>query len=67
MEVEERIKNSIRVEFTDHNGNKHIYYNEETPNEQVKFVGFSLGNFLKSVGWAEDTVKEVLKYIKNNS
>ena len=51
MEVEERIKNSIRVEFIDHNGNKHIYYNEETPDEQVKFVGFSLGKFLKSVGW----------------
>jgi len=67
MEIEERIKNSIKIEFIDYNGNKHVYYNEETPSEQVKFVGFSMENFLKSIGWPEETVKEVLEYIKDNS
>ena len=67
MEIEEKIKNSIRIEFMDYNGNKHLYYNEETPDEQVKFIGFSMGNFLKSVGWPEETVKEVLKVVKDNS
>ena len=67
MEIEEKIKNSIKIEFMDFNGNKHVYYNEETPNEQVKFVGFSMGNFLKSIGWPEDTIKDVLDYVKDNS
>jgi len=67
MEVEEKIKNSIKIEFMDYDGNRHIYYNEETPNEQIKFVGFSIGNFLKSIGWPEDTVKEVLKVVNDNS
>jgi len=33
MEVEERIKNSLQIDFRDFNGNKHLYYNEETPSE----------------------------------
>jgi len=67
MEVEERIKNSINIEFRDFNGNKHLYYNEETPSEQINFIGFSIGNFIKSLGWPNDTVKEILKSIDENS
>ena len=67
MEIKEKMKSSIHIEFVDFDGNKHVYFNEENPNEQVKFIGFSLGNFLKSVGWPEETIKEVLEYIKDNS
>ena len=67
MEIEEKIKNSVRIELIDYNGNKHLFYNEETPSEQVNFIGFSIGNFIKSLGWPEDTVKEVLKVVGENS
>lgn len=66
MNNDEKIKNSIKIEFVDFNGDKHIFYNEETPHgEQVKFVGCSIGKFLKSIGWPDDIIKDVVEEIEN--
>jgi len=63
--MENKIKNSIKIEFVDYNGDKHLFYNEQVPsNNQLEFVGKGIANFLKSLGWVEYSFGEVVNNIE---
>ncbi len=59
------VKNSIKIEFTDYNGDNHIFYSERTTKvqNQVEFVGTSVVNFLKSLGWTDSTIEDVIEFM----
>ncbi len=63
--MEDEVKNSIRIEFTDHYGNNHTFSSErETNNQnQVEFVGTNIVNFLKSLGWIDSTIEDVIGFM----
>jgi len=64
--MENKIKNSIRIEFIDHSGDKHCYYNEKiNNNDQIQFIGVSIARFIKSLGWSEDIVSDIIDSIDN--
>ncbi len=64
--MDEKSKNSIKIEFVDLNGDKHIFYNEEALHgEQVKFVGSSVGKFLRSIGWPNNIIEGAIEEIWN--
>jgi len=64
MSNDEKIKNSIKIEFVDYNGDKHMFYNEEAPSNQVEFVGKSLAKFFKSIGWSETVIDDALESLQ---
>lgn len=67
--MEEKVKNSIKIEFVDYNGDKHIYYNERNSenNNQIEFVGASIAKFLKSLGWSSElTTEDFIEYFNSN-
>lgn len=62
--MDEKIKNSIKIEFVDHSGDKHIFYNEKVNNnDQLQFVGLSIARFLKSMGWSGEVIQDVMESI----
>jgi len=63
--MENKIKNSIKIEFVDYNGDKHLFYNEQVPsNKQLEFIGKGIANFLKSLGWTEYSIGEIIDSIE---
>ena len=67
--MEDKIKNSIKIEFVDYNGDKHIFYNERSNenNNQVEFVATSIIKFLKSLGWSDELITEdVIEFMNFN-
>jgi len=65
--MDESIKNSVKIEFVDYNGDKHVFYNERLAkgNNQVEFLGNSFLKFLHSLGWNEFTVNDIIETILN--
>lgn len=62
----EEKKSSLKIEFVDFSGNKHIFYNEQTPgNEQLEFIGGNLAKFLKSLGFTDENITDVIDAIED--
>jgi len=61
-------KRSIDICFIDGYGNRHNFYNEENVNgtEQIQFVADGIRNFLKSLGWSESVIDDIVAAIDEN-